>query len=142
MSQNNINIDELKKMATNISYDQMNHDTNSYSYKTNTSSDDVDKIIQNPANQKRVSFDKNVKVNSHVQNLARSSRNDELDTKTLSETNFNSSTNMWNIFGFLIPSQTFYLFLVLLSIGCAIWYINSPKPNTDIQKNLKKRNDK
>lgn len=118
MSQNNINIDELKKMATNISYDQLNNDGyKNNNYMMSSSSDEVGKII---SNQKHVTFNKNVKVNMD-------SLSDKLES-------VNISSNMTNMFGYTIPTHTFYLFLVLLTIGCTIWYMSKDTKN-------KKKND-
>jgi hypothetical protein len=139
MSQNSINIEELKKMATNISYDQLNYDNNkNNNYKT--SSDDVGEIIYNSTQPKRVSFNKNIKMNSPISSQ-QLSVNDNVDIK-LTELNLSENVNKWNIFGMVIPIHTFYLFFVLLIIGCIIWYFNKSKSNDNINKNTKNKYDK
>ena len=107
------NIEDIKKMAQKIANDQPKNNAKLTSSPKTNSSDDVDDIVPS-------------KISSSQKELyePKKQSNSEQSCET-SECKLSSST--MNLFGLVLPKQTFYLFLILIVIGIIIWYLSKPK---------------
>ncbi len=142
MAQVNVNIDELKKMASMIANEQAKIQANNIG-KQNLSSHakPTQKVSQGPPRviPKHPPVQAPVQVansSEDIANILPVNSDDNSGGTTSTNIQVAGSDDMLGILGFTIPKQTLYFILILIVIAVGIWYMSR-----DTKYKKKRRHD-
>jgi hypothetical protein len=147
MTQVNVNIDELKRMATLIANEQAKfqngnnigkHNSQHVKASSPPSSRAPQKVVENApkAEQRQKAKVESGNSSEDIANIipVNSEGNDQATTGDTSIQVATPGDNMFDVLGFAIPKQTLYFLLILIVIAVIIWYMSK-----DTKSNKKKK---